>query len=111
MASNILAIGLNSGLIDQLNNTHPSKVIITECCDEAINVLRLWDIITIVMDSYASDDVREDVEKLLSVTPMTTKIVLITPATDITANQEFSNLGVTTLTGPISEVDLEPYLH
>ena len=109
MSSNILAIGLDTGLTDQLNNAHPSQVITTECCDEAINVLRLWDINTIVMDSHASDDAREDVEKLLSVTPMTTKIVLITPATDITSNEEFSNLGVTTLTGPVSEAELEPY--
>ena len=111
MSSNILAIGLNTRLIDELNNAHPSQVIATECCDEAINVLRLWDIITIVMDSHASDDVKEDVEKLLSVTPMTTKIVLITSATDITANEEYSNLGVTTLTGPVSEAELECYFH
>jgi hypothetical protein len=111
MSSNILAIGLNTILTDQLNIAHPTQVTITESCDEAINVLRLWDINTIVIDSGASLDVKLDIEKLLSVTPITTKIVLITPATDITANKEFSSLGITTITGPISETELEPYFH
>jgi len=111
MSSNILAIGLNMNLTDQLNIAHPSRVTITESCDEAINVLRLWDISTIVMDSGASVNVKQDIEKLLSATPITTKIVLITPITDVTANKEYSSLGITTITGPISEDELEPYFH
>ena len=109
MTVTILTIGLNTPLIDQLNVAHPSQVVTTESCDEAINVLRLWDILTIVMDSQASTDVKADVDKLLSATPITTRIILISESTDFMANEDFSGLGVTTLTSPVSSSELEPY--
>ena len=109
MTSYILFIGLNTPLIEQLNLTNPSRIIATESCDEAIKAISLWDITMIVFDSKISLDVKADVEKLLSATPITTRILLITAATDLIANENYSNLGIATVTGPISDMNLGQY--
>ena len=113
MTASILAIGLDPTLTRELTQTQPEKVIVTDCCDEAINVLRLWDVTTILIDANASETaetVETDVDKLLSVTPVTTQIILITPATNVLDNRNYAGLGVTTLTNPVSTADLAPYI-
>ncbi len=111
MTATILAIGLDPTLVNELTQVRPEKVITTECCDEAINVLRLWDVMTIVINARDSDEVKTDVDKLLSATPVTTRIVLISPDSTSQDDQNYSGMGVTTLTSPVSSADLEPFFH
>ena len=111
MAANILGIGLDSSIIDEIIADRPSQLINTDSCIEAINVLKLWDIATIVIDDEATETLQSDIEQLLSATPITTQIVLITKVTNINDNQNFSGLGIKTITAPISVDDLEPFLH
>jgi hypothetical protein len=109
MATTILAIGLNSSLIDEFEVVAPNVLLTANCCSDAVEVLLQREVTTIVLDSRASNDVESDLNNLLSVTPVTTHIVLITPTTNVTDNQSFSDLGITTLTGPVSGADLQPY--
>ena len=111
MTASILAIGLNSTIIDGISANRPSQLISTDSCIEASNVLKLWDIATIVIDAQMTETLQSDIEQLLSATPVTTQIVLITPVTNINDNQIFSGLGVKTITAPVSADDLEPFLH
>ncbi len=111
MTTTILAIGLNTSLFDKLNAVKPIEIVNTNCCSEAIDVLLLQEVTTIVFDSNASSNIEADLHKLLSATPITTHIVLITPTTNINDNQSLSDLGITTLTAPVSGTDLEPYLN
>lgn len=111
MTASILGIGLHSSIIDGISANRPSQLISTESCIEAINVLKLWDIATIVIDAQVTETLQRDIEQLLSATPVTTQIVLITPTTDIKHNEIFSGLGVKTITAPVSANDLEPFLH
>jgi len=111
MTASILGIGLDSSIIDGISAKRPSQLINTDSCIEAINVLKLWDIATIVMNSQVTETLQVDIEKLLSATPVTTQIVLITPTTNISDNQNFSGLGIKTITAPVSADDLEPFLH
>jgi hypothetical protein len=110
MTASILAIGLDSSIIDGISANRPSQLISTDSCIEAINVLKLWDIATIVIDAQETETLQSDIEQLLSATPVTTQIVLITPVTNINDNQIFSGLGVKTITAPVSADDLEPFL-
>jgi hypothetical protein len=110
MTASILAIGLDSSIIDGISANRPSQLISTDSCIEAINVLKLWDIATIVIDAQETETLQSDIEQLLSATPVTTQIVLITPVTNLTDNQIFSGLGVKTITAPVSADDLEPFL-
>lgn len=109
MTTTILAIGLNTSLINELNE--PKKIFTTHCCSEAIDILQLQEVTTIVFDSNVSNNVDRDIHRLLSATPITTRIVLITPTTNISDNESFSDLGITTLTAPVSGMDLEPYFN
>ena len=111
MTASILGIGLDSSIIDGISANRPSQLISTDSCIEAINVLKLWDIATIVIDAQVTETLESDIEQLLSATPVTTQIVLITPVTNINDNQTFSGLGVKTITAPVSADDLEPFLH
>lgn len=111
MTANILGIGLDNSIINEISAIRPSQLINTDSCIEAINVLRLWDIATIVIDAKVTETLQTDIEKLLSATPVTTQIVLITPTTSIDDNQNFSGLGIKTITAPVSAIDLEPFLH
>ena len=111
MTTTILAIGLNTSLIDELNAVEPIVIFNAICCSEAIDVLQLQEVTTIVFDSNAAGSIEKDLHKLLSATPVTTRIVLIMPTTNINDNQSFSDLGITTLTAPVSGTDLEPYLN
>ncbi len=111
MTTTILAIGLNTSLIKELNAVEPKEFFNTNCCSEAIDLLQSQEVTTILFDSNASRTVETDLHQLLSATPVTTLIVLITPTTNISDNQTFSDLGITTLTAPISGTDLEPYFN
>jgi len=111
MTTTLLTIGLNTSLIDELNAIEPIEISNTNFCSEAIDVLQLQEVTMIVFDSNASRNVKTDLDKLLSATPVTTRIVLITPTTNISDNQSFSDLGITTLTAPVSGSDLEPYFN
>ncbi|MCH7744318.1 MAG: hypothetical protein IIB71_16875 [Proteobacteria bacterium] len=111
MIRTILAIGLNKSLIDELDAVETMEIYNTNSCSEAIDVLHLQEVTTIVFDSNASNCVETDLHSLLSATPVTTRIVLITPTTNISDNLSFSNLGITTLTAPVSGSDLEPYFN
>jgi len=111
MIPTILAIGLNRSLIDELNAVETIEIYNTNSCSEAIDLLHLQEVTTIVFDSNASNCVETDLHSLLSATPVTTRIVLITPTTNISDNLSFSNLGITTLTAPVSGSDLERYFN
>ena len=111
MITTILAIGLNTSLTDELNADDSIEICNTNCCREAIDVLQLQEVTTIVLDSNASSSVETDLLGLLSATPVTTRIVLITSTTNIDDNQCFSDLGIATLTAPVSGLDLEPYFN
>lgn len=107
----ILAIGLSKSLIDELDAGEPIEIYNTNSCCEAIDILQLQEVTTIVFDSNASSNVESDLHSLLSATPITTRIVLITPTTNVRDDLSFSNLGITTLTAPVSGSDLEPYVN
>ncbi len=111
MTANLLGIGLDNSIVSEIGATSPAKLITTDSCIEAINVLKLWDIATIVIDGQATQTLDLDIEKLLSATPITTQIVLITPCDSTRDTNKLTGLGVKLISGPISSGDLEPYLH
>ena len=109
VAHTVLAIGFRPTLTKELHRAHPHEIIATDHCNDAINTLLSEEIETIFFDSAASQDFEADVSALLSATPVTTRFVLITHTTNLGANQTFAGLGITTLTGPVKGLDLEPY--
>ena len=110
MTISILTIGINATLLDELVANHPKEVINAKSCREAVDIIPEKDITTIIFDTKASKSIESDVDCLLSATPITTNLVLITPTTNLVENQHFTGLGISTLTGPISSKDLMPFL-
>ncbi len=106
----ILTIGLDSSLLDEITSTPTLEVIEISTCDEATPILQAREISTVVFDSGCTHSLQSDVDILLSATPVTTRIVLITPSTDVLVNSNLTGLGVATLTSPVSYMDLVPFL-
>lgn len=111
ITANLLGIGLDNSVVNEIGASRPAQLITTESCLEAVNVLKLWDIDTIVIDGQTSQSLRVDIEKLLSVTPVTTRIVLITSPECDEDYEKLKGLGIKLISGPISSQDLTPYLH
>lgn len=78
--------------------------------EEAERIVGNTDVSAVLVDSHATSSIKDDINKLLAETPITTKIFLITHPRDMISTEQFSALGIKTLDSLVSGDDLEQML-
>lgn len=108
----ILGIGLDSRLSKSLSDLENRgfNAVRAENLVEAGTILSQMDLEVVMVDSHATTRIREDINTLLAETPLTTKIVLITHASDMISTETFRALGVKTIKSPATAQELEQLL-
>jgi len=104
----ILGIGLEQGTLNSLSALADRgfQTIETTSFEEAGKVVDNTDVYAVLVDSHATQKIREDINRLLAETPVTTKIVLVTHPKDMISCEQFKALGVNTIDSKITSDDL-----
>ncbi len=105
----ILGIGLDAEIRANLAslNTFDDEVVYLDKLDDAGPLFSSEDVSLVLVDSHASDHLREDMNHLLGETSLTTRIILITHPSDMLSTETYAALGITTLDSPVTAEKLE----
>jgi len=105
----ILGIGLDAELKNSLSNMDSleEEVICLDHLEQASPLFESEDVSLILVDSHATNHLKEDMNQLLGETPLTTKIILITHPSDMLSSEAYTALGITTLDSPVSSETLD----